>query len=107
MSISFDDFQKMEIRIGKIESAERVEGSDKLIKLQINLGSEKRQIVAGIADQFEADQLVGKQIPILANLEPKKFRGIESQGMILVAEDDNKLTLLIPENNVSSGTRVR
>lgn len=106
--ITFNDFQNIEIRIGKILSAEKVEGTDKLIKMQIDIGSETRQIVSGIADQFEADQLVGKQIPVLINLEPKKFRGVESQGMILIAEEDNeKLTLIEPQNEVPTGTRVR
>jgi len=106
--INFNQFNDIEIRIGTVKEAEKVEGTEKLIKLQIDLGSETRQIVSGIADQFEADQLVGKQIPILVNLEPKKFRGVDSQGMILVAEsEDGNLTMLQPQSEVPPGTRVR
>lgn len=106
--ISFQDFQNIEIRIGKVNSAEKVEGTEKLLKMQIDIGTETRQIVAGIADQFEPEQMIGKQIPILANLEPKKFRGLESQGMILVAEEDSgELALLEPHKEVPPGTRVR
>jgi len=106
-TVSFEEFQKMDIRIAKIEKAERVEGTDKLVKLQVNMGNEKRQLVAGIAHQYEPKKLVGKQIPILANLEPKSFKGIESRGMILVAESDGKITLITPEKDVAPGAKVR
>lgn len=105
--ISFEDFQKLDIRIGKITEAERVEGADKLLKLQVDIGDEKRQLVAGIAEFFEPASLIGKQIPILVNLEPKQLRGIESQGMILVADAGGELSLITPEKEVPLGSRVR
>ncbi|MFH1978507.1 MAG: hypothetical protein ABIJ92_04225 [Candidatus Aenigmatarchaeota archaeon] len=110
-NIDFSEFQKVNIRIGTIEAAEPVENTEKLLRLQISLGEEKRQIVSSIAKDFTPDQLIGKQIPILTNLEPKSFRGIESQGMILlvVEEQDGseKLTLITPENKVPTGSTVR
>jgi len=105
--ISFDDFKKLDIRIGTIIEAERVEGSDKLLKLQIDLGEEKRQIIAGLGKQYEPQDLVGRQIPILANLEPKMLMGLESQGMLLAADDDGKPVLLHPDKIVNNGAKVK
>jgi methionine--tRNA ligase beta chain len=108
MTISFDEFQKLDIRIGRILSAEKVAGTDKLIRMDIELGDEKRQIVAGIGDCYKPEELVDKKIPILANLEPKSFMGLESQGMILCAVlDNNEPVLIIPEKDVPSGTKIR
>ncbi len=78
--ITFDDFKKLDIRIGKILSAEKVSGTDKLMKLEVDFSAEKRQLVAGIAEFFEPDHLIGKEIPVLLNLEPRSIRGIESRG---------------------------
>ena len=105
-TISFEDFQKLELKIGTIEKAEPVEDADKLLKLQVNLGDETKQLVAGIAEQYAPDQLLGKQIVVLANIEPKKVRGVESQGMLLVAVADGKPILLQPEKKVPEGTGV-
>jgi len=105
--INFDDFKKLDIRIGKIISAEKVEGTEKLLRLEIDLGTEQRQIVAGIAESYLPDQIVGKEIPLLVNLEPRKIRGIESQGMILAADVEGKPVLLHPEREVSPGSLVR
>ncbi len=105
--ISFEDFKKLEIRIGKIVSAQKVEETDKLLKLEVDLGEEKRQVVAGIAECYEADELVGKEVPVLVNLEPRKIRGVESNGMILVANDNGKLVLLHPEKEVAPGANVQ
>ncbi|RLJ01061.1 MAG: methionine--tRNA ligase subunit beta [Candidatus Aenigmatarchaeota archaeon] len=106
MAIKFKDFEKLEIKIGEILSAEKVEDSDKLLKLEVNLGDEKRQIVAGIAESFEPENLIGKEIPIIANLEPRKIRGVESQGMILVVDAKDKMVLLNPEEEVPPGSVV-
>jgi len=84
--ITFNDFKKLEIRIGKVLSAKRVEGTDKLMKLEIDFGTGKRQLVAGMAEFFEPNHLIGKELPVLVNLEPRKFKGIESQGMVLANE---------------------
>ncbi|MFT5366953.1 MAG: methionyl-tRNA synthetase [Candidatus Latescibacterota bacterium] len=105
--ISFKEFQKLKLRVARIESAEKVEGADRLLKLQISLGDEKRQLVAGIAQHYETETLVGKQIVIVANLEPAKIRGVESQGMLLAASDGSGLTLLSPEGEISDGAEVR
>lgn len=105
--INFNDFQKLDIRIGKILSAEKIEGADKLLKLEIDLGDEKRQLVAGLAQVYKPEDLVGKQIPVLVNLEPRVIHGLESQGMILAVDVDNKPILLHPEKEVPSGVIVR
>ena len=105
-TISFDDFKKIEIRIGKILSAERIESSNKLLKLQVDFGGEKRQILAGIAKFYEPESLVGKLCPFAFNLAPKMMRELESQGMILCA-DDNGPILLHPDREIKPGSIVK
>ncbi len=104
--ITFEDFAKLEIKIGIIVSAEKVEDADKLLKLEIDLGEEKRQVVSGIADWYSPEDLVGKQVPVLTNLEPRTFKGVESQGMILAAGGDTAI-LLHPDKEVPPGTKVK
>jgi methionyl-tRNA synthetase len=104
--ITFDDFKKMDIRIATIAEAEKVEGADKLLKLKVDLGDETRQVVAGIALQYEAKDLPGKQVVLLCNLEPAKIRGVESNGMVLCATMPEPV-LLLPEKNVPNGSKVR
>jgi methionyl-tRNA synthetase len=105
--INFDDFSKIELKIGTIISAEKVEKADKLLKLEIDLGVEKRIIVSGIAQHFEPTAIVGKQVTVVTNLAPRKMRGIESNGMILMAEDtDGKLKFVSPDEAVSNGSGV-
>lgn len=104
--ITFADFQKMDIRIATIVEAERVAGADKLLKLVVDLGDEKRQLVAGIARQYQAKDVVGKQVPVLCNLEPAKIRGVESKGMILCAAEPEPV-LLLPVKQVPNGSKVR
>jgi len=113
--ITFDDFQKLDIRIGTIIQAEKVPETDKLLKLSIDLGNdpsinsgqEKRTLVAGIAETYKPEELKGRQIPILTNLEPKTFKGIESQGMILAIDIEGKATLLNPDKKVPNGSKIR
>ncbi|MBW1659632.1 MAG: methionine--tRNA ligase subunit beta [Deltaproteobacteria bacterium] len=105
--ITFNDFKKLELRIGEITEAERVPDTDKLLKLTIDVGTETRQIVAGMADTYEPEALVGKQVPILMNLEPKTFRGVESHGMILAVDVDGKPVLLHPDKKVPPGSVIR
>lgn len=105
--ITFDDFKKLDIRIGKILTAEKVEGTDKLLKLEIDFGEERRQIVAGIAETYQPDQIIGKEVPVLVNLEPRSIRGVESQGMILAADNSGKPVLLHPGTEVPPGSIVR
>ncbi len=105
--ITFDDFKKLDIRIGKIISAEKMKGTEKLLKLDIDFGSEKRFIVAGIAEFYQPDILIGKEVPILMNLEPKSIRGIESHGMLLAVDVEGKPVLLQPESEVPPGSIIR
>ena len=105
--IAYDDFAKLDLRIGTILSAEKVEKADKLLKLEVDLGFEKRTIISGIALHFKPEDLVGKQVVVVANLAPRKLKGIESNGMILSAEDANgKLHLINPENIINPGSSV-
>ena len=106
--INYDDFSKNYLRVAKIIKAERVEGSEKLVKLQIDVGElGERQLVAGIGTVYTPEILVGKQIVIVANLEPRKLMGHESQGMLLAASDDLGPVLLAPESEVPSGTGIK
>jgi len=107
MEVSFEDFKKFDIRIGKIISAEKVENTDKLIKLQIDLGNEQRQLIAGIAEYYKPDYLIGKEVPVIVNLEPKKFKGLDSRGMILAADVDGKPILLHPDKEIPPGSMIR
>lgn len=105
--ISFDEFKKVELRVARVLEADRVEGSDKLLKLKVSLGSEERQIVSGIGKIYEPADMVGKNIVIVANLEPRQLMGLESQGMILAASDDRGPAVLIPDRETAPGTEVR
>jgi methionyl-tRNA synthetase len=103
--IQYDDFAKLDIRVGTITAAEKVEKADRLLKLSVDIGSETRTVVSGIAEHFSPDECVGKQVSYLANLAPRKLRGIESAGMILMAEDaDGKLKFVSPTEAVESGS---
>jgi methionyl-tRNA synthetase len=107
-NISFDDFGKMDIRTGTILEAEKIAKTKKLLKLKIDTGIDKRTVVSGIAEYFEPSALIGKQVAILTNLEPREIKGITSQGMILLAEDkDGKLVFVTPENTVSNGSQIK
>lgn len=101
---TFDDFLKMDIRLGKILSAEKVEKADKLLKLQVDTGLDRRTIVSGIAEHYSPEEIVGKTVTVLMNLAPRKIRGIESQGMILMAENaEGKLSFVGPEKEFGPG----
>ncbi|MEJ7610892.1 MAG: methionine--tRNA ligase [Ferruginibacter sp.] len=105
--IVFDDFAKIDLKTGTILHAEKVEKADKLLKLEIDLGFEKRTIVSGIAMHFKPEDIIGKQVVVVANLAPRKMRGIESNGMILMAEDaDGKLQFVAPVAPVANGSGV-
>lgn len=113
--INYDDFTKVEIRIGEILSVELIDGADKLLKCQVNVGDMDaegnmvpRQILSGIREYIEDPQsLVGKKYPYVVNLEPRTIRGFESQGMILAAMHEGVLALLSPTNDLPTGTRVK
>ncbi len=107
-NITFDDFVKMDIRTGTILEAERVPKTDKLIKLKIDTGIDQRTVVSGIAVDHKPEDIIGKQVSILVNLQPRKIRGIESQGMILMAEDaSGKLVFAVPEEKTSNGASIK
>lgn len=105
--ISYDEFAKLEMRIGKIESAERVEGSDKLLRLQVDLGDSTRQIVAGIGRFHDPEDVVGHEIVVLANLEHRTLLGVESAGMLLAADTEEGPVLLRPDREVPPGTKIK
>ena len=106
-TIPFDDFAKLDLRAGIVTNCEKVENADKLLKLEVDLGTEKRTIVSGIAQHYQPAEMVGKQVIVVVNLAPRKMRGIESQGMILTAESrDGKLFLLKPDSPVEPGSSV-
>ncbi|AAC06693.1 methionine--tRNA ligase subunit beta [Aquifex aeolicus] len=104
--IGIEDFLKVDLRVAKVLSAERVEGSEKLLKLTLSLGDEERTVVAGIAKYYTPEELVGKKIVIVANLKPRKIFGIESQGMILAASDGENLSVIVPDRDVKEGAKL-
>lgn len=105
--IQFDDFSKIDLRVGTIITAEKVEKADKLLKLEVDLGNEKRTVVSGIAEHFKPEEITGRQVVLVANLAPRKMRGIESQGMILMAEDKaGKLHFVNPDGMIDAGSNV-
>ena len=104
---SFDDFGKMDIRTATVLEAERVPKTDKLLKLTIDTGMDKRVIVSGIAEYYSPEDMVGKQICILANLKPRVIKGIESKGMILMArQNDGKMRFITPEESLVNGAEI-
>jgi len=107
MEVSLSDFEKLDIRIGKVVNAERIPGSRKLVKIEVDLGEpEARTLVAAIAGFYEPGELVGMNIVVLANLKPKKFMGVESRGMLLAADVDGRPVLLTVAEDVPPGTKV-
>ncbi len=104
--IEFADFQKIDLRVAKIVKAERVPNSEKLIRLELALGNEQRQIVAGIGKNYEPDNLMNREIIIVANLVQRKLMGLESNGMLLAAQSEQGPVLLMPEKSVVSGAKV-
>ncbi|MEY4626837.1 MAG: hypothetical protein RL003_809 [Bacteroidota bacterium] len=105
--VAYDDFAKLDLRVATVIACEKVEKADKLLKLTLQVGDEERTVVSGIALHFQPEEVVGKQVLLLANLAPRKMRGIESQGMILMAEDaDGKLVFMSPSNSVAPGSSV-
>jgi len=105
--IEIDDFKKVDLRVARILEAERVEGTDKLMKLNIDIGNEKRTLLAGIAQHYEPESLQGKKVIVIVNLKPRKMRGIESQGMLLAASDtDGTLSVLTVEKDIAEGSKI-
>ena len=104
--ISIDQFRSVELKIATIRTAEPHPNADKLMVLQIDLGTEQRQILAGIRNHYTPEELIGRQIVVVANLEPAKLRGLESQGMLLAASDEGRVIILTPEKSVQPGAKV-
>ena len=107
LTIEFPDFAKIDLKVGTITAAQKVEKADKLLKLEVDMGTEKRIIVSGIALHFSPEDIIGKQVVVVANLAPRKMRGIESNGMILLAEDEaGKLKFISPTETMANGSGV-
>lgn len=115
--IDITEFQRLDLRVAEVKEAERVEGTDKLLKLQIDTGGETRQIVAGIAQHYQPEDLIGKKIVVVTNLKPATIRGIESRGMLLAASsgggsasggsDGATLTIVTPDRPIPAGAKVK
>jgi methionyl-tRNA synthetase len=105
--ITYDEFKKMDLRVAHILKAEKVEGAQKLLKLQIDLGTEQRQIVAGVAETYKPEDLVGRRLIVIANLKPAVIRGVESQGMLLAAVIDDKAVIPFFQGDVPAGAKVK
>lgn len=105
--ITIDDFRKIELKVATVKSAEPHPNADRLMVLNVDLGSEERQICAGIRDHYAPEELVGKQIVVVANLETAKLRGLESQGMLLAASDEGRVIILTTEKPVQAGAQVK
>jgi methionyl-tRNA synthetase len=105
--IGIEDFMKVELRAGKIVSAERVEKSEKLLKIMVDIGTETRQVVAGIGKSYSPEDLLGKSVVVVANLKPAKLMGIESQGMLLAASSDDLLGVATFDRETKPGARVK
>lgn len=105
--ITIDDFAKVDLRVAKVLEAEKIEGADKLLKLILQVGEEKRQVVSGIAKHYSPDEIKGKYVVLVANLKPVRLKGIESQGMILAASEGESLVLVTTEKDIQSGSKVK
>lgn len=105
--ITFEDFQKLDLRVAKILQAEKINGSDKLLKLKIDLGEEKRTLVAGIGKKYNPGELIGQLIVVIINLEPKEIRGIKSEGMLLAVNSQNGPVLVVPLEQVFVGEKIK
>lgn len=107
MEISFQEFQKLDMRVGKVVEANQIPGSKNLIRMIVDFGTEKRQAVAGLLQWYKPEDLVGKKYAFILNLQRRKFMGVESQCMILAAEDDEgKVVCVQPEKDIAEGSRI-
>ncbi|MFH1833338.1 MAG: methionine--tRNA ligase [Candidatus Levyibacteriota bacterium] len=106
-TVGFKDFEKLEIRIGKVLAAEKVAGADKLLKLEVDFGAEKRQVISGIAEFYKPETLIGKESTFIMNMEQKVIKGLESQGMLMAVDVDGKCVLLSPDKEVPEGSVIK
>ena len=107
MSISYDDFTKLDLRVAKILKIEKIPGKTKIVKGEIDLGDETRDVIIGGAEFYEPDELIGKTVVVVANLEPKKMAGVESNAMPLAADVNDKPFWLTVDSQVPSGTKIK
>ena len=105
--VNYEQFSEIELRIATVLAGERLEGSDKLLRLQVSLGEEERQIIAGIGKKYAPEGLIGRQIIVVVNLEPRTLMGMESRGMLLAADSADGPVILIPQQEVASGTKIK
>jgi len=105
--ITYEEFKKLDLRVAQVLKAERIEGATKLLKLQIDLGTEQRQIVAGVAETYTPEDLVGKKLTVIANLKPAIIRGVESQGMLLAGIKGGKAVISFFDGDISPGSIVQ
>jgi len=105
--VTIDDVLKLGLKVAEILEAERVENTDKLIKMKIKIGEEERQIIAGIAMSYSADEIIGKKIVVVSNMKPAKIRGIESNGMLLAASNGDSLSLITVDREIDSGSPIK
>ena len=105
--ITIDEFAKVDLRVATITAAEPHPNADRLLVLKIDLGTEERQLIAGIRAHYSPEELIGKQIVVVTNLQPATLRGVESQGMLLAASDGEKVIVLSPEKPIAAGSQVR
>ena len=106
MSVSYEDFKKLDLRVAKIESVEKIPGKTRIVKGIVDLGTEKRDVIIGGAEFYQPDELVGRTVIVVANLEPKKMAGVESNAMLLAADVNNKPYWLTVTDEVEPGTRI-
>ncbi|MBI5700044.1 methionine--tRNA ligase subunit beta [Candidatus Saganbacteria bacterium] len=108
MNITFEEFKKLDLRVGEIKSAEEIPGADKLYKIKVDIGGEERELVAGIKLHYNLESLIGKKVAVLTNLEPRVIRGVTSHGMLLAAsnEDKSSLSLLVLDKDLPNGSRI-
>ena len=104
--ISVDEFHRIDIRVGKVVECEKVEKSRNLLKIIVDLGDQKKQIISSISNCYSPEDMLGKQLVVINNLAPAKFMGLESQGMLLAVEDEKGVSLLKPDRDVATGTKV-
>lgn len=105
--LKFDDFAKLEIKMGTVVEAERVPNTDKLLKVIVDMGEEKRQVIAGFGFKYAPEDLVGKQVPIVLNIEKAVIRGVESQGIFVAIDAFGEPMLLVPEKEIPNGSKVK
>jgi len=107
MEITYEDFKRLDIRVGVVKRVERIKGADRLLKLNVDMGDEVRTIVAGIGECYQPDDLIGREVIVIANMRPTKFFGVVSEGMLLAVDDDGTPIIISPERRAGAGKRVK